>query len=348
MPPAKTLLDISYVSIIKVIFVLLVTFFAYLIRDAIALLFISVIFAAAIGPWVDWLHRYKFPRGVSVLMIYIVLLALFSLVVVLMIPPITEQVGQIAGNIPAYYEKISIGVHTLQNQAVEGNAAISGDSIIGALESLSATLAQTTKSIFVTITSIFGGLFSLLIVLVITFYIVVEEDALKKFVKFITPGKYRSYSVDLIDRMQLKIGLWLRGQLFLCLIVGILAYFGLILLGVKYALVLALVAGIFEIIPYLGPWLGAVPAILVASSDSFWKVLLVAGLYLIIQQLENNIIVPKVMQKMVGLNPIIVIMAILVGAKIGGVVGALLGVPVAAAVGVYVSDFLKEKDGISL
>jgi len=105
---------------------------------------------------------------------------------------------------------------------------------------------------------------------------------------------------------------------------------------------------IFEIIPYLGPWLGAVPAILVASSDSFWKVLLVAGLYLIIQQLENNIIVPKVMQKMVGLNPIIVIMAILVGAKIGGVVGALLGVPVAAAVGVYVSDFLKEKDGISL
>ncbi len=348
MPRAKTLPDISYASIMKVVLVLLAAFFLYLIKDAIALLFIAIIFAAAIDPWVDWLKKYKFPRGVSVFMIYLVLLAIFSLIVVLMIPPITEEVGQIAGNIPAYYEKISVGIHSLQDRSLEGDAAVGNDSIVGTLESLSTTLAQTTKSIFVTITSIFGGFFSLLIVLVITFYIVVEEDALKRFIKFITPSRYRSYTLGLINRMQLKIGLWLRGQLLLCLFVGVLVYVGLMFLGVKYALVLALVAALLEIVPYLGPMLAAIPALLIASSDSFYKFLLVAALYIVIQQAENNIIVPKLMQRVVGLNPIVVIMAILIGAKLAGVVGALLGVPVAAAIGVYVSDVLKEKEGISL
>lgn len=334
---------ISYTSIIRVLIVFVAVFFIYLIRDALALLFVAIIFAAAVDPWVDWLQKFKFPRAVSILMIYAVLLAIFSLVVIMMIPPITEQIGQIIINVPAYYEKISIGVHNLQDQTVSDATLSGNDSIVSALETLSLTLAQTTKSIFVTITSIFGGLFSLLIVLVITFYLTVEEQALKKFVKFVMPLKHRTYTMDLIERMQVKIGLWLRGQLLLSLIVGIMTYIGLSILGVKYALLLALIAGILEIIPYLGPWLSAIPAVLVAFSDSFVKVILVIILYLIVQQLENNLIVPKLMQKMVGLNPIIVIMAILVGAKLGGVIGGLLGVPVAAAISVYLSDVIKEK-----
>jgi predicted PurR-regulated permease PerM len=277
--------------------------------------------------------------------IYAVLLAIFSLVVFMMIPPITEQIGQIVSNFPGYYEKISIGIHKLQDGAISGNTAVGNDSIVSTLESLNLTLAQTTKSIFVTITGIFGGLFSLLIVLVITFYLTVEENALKKFVKFVVPSRHRTYTMDLINRMQMKIGMWLRGQLLLSLIVGILTYIGLNILGVKYALLLALSAGILEIIPYLGPWLSGVPAVLVAFSDSLVKVLLVILLYLLVQQLENHLIVPKLMQKMVGLNPIIVIMAILVGAKLGGVIGGLLGVPVAAAISVYLADIIKDKKG---
>ncbi|MFH1890292.1 MAG: AI-2E family transporter [Candidatus Kuenenbacteria bacterium] len=335
-------------SIIRVILVLLAVAFIYLIRDALALLFVSIIFASAIGPWVDWLHKYKFPRGVSVIMIYAILLSVFSLIIVLMVPPITDQVGQMAGNIPSYYEKISFGIHSLQKQAIVGDSAIGNDSIISALQTVSKTLAQATKSIFVTITSIFGGLLSLFVVLVVTFYIVVEDDGLKKFVKLLTPSKYRFYTMNLIDRMQLKIGLWLRGQLLLCLLVGILVYIGLALLGVKYALVLALLAGILEIVPYFGPWISAIPALFVASGDSLFKVLAVAAWYLFVQQMENNIVVPKIMQKVVGLNPIIVIMAIVVGVKLGGIVGAMLGVPVAAAIAVYVSDALKDKKGITL
>jgi len=343
MPKTVSTMTLSYTSIIRVIVVLAVVGLVYLIRDALALLFVAIIFSAAVDPWVDWLQKYKFPRAASILMIYIILLAIFSLVIVLMIPPITEQIGQMVSNFPGYYEKISIGVHSLQDKVISDNSQLANDSIVGALENLSNSLAQTTKSIFVTITSIFGGLFSLLIVLVITFYITVEEDALKKFIKIITKPKYRSYVMNLIERMQLKIGLWLRGQLLLSVVVGVLTYIGLSILGVKYALLLAIVAGLFEIIPYLGPWLAAIPAVIVTFSDSFTKVILVAVLYLIIQQLENNLIVPKLMHKMVGLNPIVVIMAILIGIKLGGVVGGLVGVPVAAAISVYLDDLFKER-----
>ncbi len=343
MPKATSTINLSYTSIIRVIVVLAIVALIYIIWDALALLFVAIIFSAAVDPWVDWLQQYKFPRAASILMIYIILLAIFSLVIVLMIPPITEQIGQIINNFPGYYEKISMGVHSLQDRVASENSQIANDSIVNALENLSTTLAQTTRSIFVTITSIFGGLFSLLMVLVMTFYVTVEEDALKKFVKIITKPKYRSYIMNLIDRMQLKIGLWLRGQLMLSLVVGILTYIGLSILGVKYALLLAIVAGIFEIIPYLGPWLSAIPAVIVTFSDSFTKVILVAIVYLFIQQLENHLIVPKLMHRMVGLNPIVVIMAILIGFKLGGAVGGLIGVPVAAAISVYLDDVFKEK-----
>jgi predicted PurR-regulated permease PerM len=348
MPKSAQTVTISYTSIIRVLVVFLAVFFVYLIRDALALLFVAVIFAAAVDPWVDWLQKKRIPRAISILLIYVILLAVFSLVIIMMIPPITEEIGQIVTNFPSYYEKISVGVHSLQDRAVSSNVEVGNDSIVTALESLSLTLAQTTKSIFVTITSIFGGLFSLLIVLVITFYLTVEEDALKKFIKLIVPSKHRSYTMNLIERMQLKIGMWLRGQLLLSLIVGILTYFLLAIFGVKYALLLALCAGLLEIIPYLGPWLAGIPAVLVAFSDSFTKVIIVIAIYLFIQQFENNVIVPKLMSKMVGLNPIIVIMAILIGIKLGGVIGGLLGVPVAAAIAVYFSDIIKDKNDGSI
>ena len=344
MPRTSTpALNISYTSIIRVVLVLLAAFFIYLIRDALALLFISFIFAAAVDPWVDWFQKRKIPRAVSILMIYIILLAIFSLVIVMMIPPITEQIGQIVSNFPAYYERISTGIHSLQDKTMNSGAQVGSDSIVSTLRSLSLTLAQTTKSIFVTITSIFGGLFSLLVVLVITFYLTVEEDALKRFIKFVVPFRHGSYTMDLIERMQIKIGLWLRGQILLSFIVGILTYILLTIAGVKYALLLALIAGLFEIIPYLGPWLSGIPAVIVAFSDSLIKVLIVIAIYFIVQQVENNLIVPKLMGKMVGLNPVVVIMAILIGIKLGGVIGGLLGVPVAAAVAVYFTDVIEDR-----
>jgi len=327
--------SISYTSIFRVILVLVIVFALYLIRDVIALLFISVVLSAALYPWVDSMQKYKIPRAISILIIYVILIGVLSMIVILMMPIIAEQIGQLAKNLPFYYEKFAFGV----SQFSGGQTDVSS-TLPKALQTLSTSLGGTTKSIFSTISGIFGGLISFFAVLVIVFYITLEENLLKKFIYFFTPKKDKKYVSNLIDRMQMKIGLWMRGQLSLCLIIGIMTWIGLTILGVKYALILAVVAGVLEIVPFIGPLLSAVPAVFVGFSDSLVKVILIIVLYFLIQQFENNIIVPKVMQKAVGLNPIIVILAVLIGAKLGGWVGAIIAVPVAASIGVFLSDVI--------
>jgi predicted PurR-regulated permease PerM len=149
--------------------------------------------------------------------------------------------------------------------------------------------------------------------------------------------------MDLFNRVQRKMGLWLRGQLILCLIIFALTYLGLSILGVKYALILALIAGLTEFIPYLGPFLGGVPAVFLAFTQSPTLAIFVAILYIIVQQIENNFLTPKIMEKAVGLNPIVSIAAIMVGFSIGGVIGALLSIPVATAAVVVIQDLLHKK-----
>jgi predicted PurR-regulated permease PerM len=325
---------ISYQSILRVIFVLLILAFFYVIREVMALVFISIVAAAALDPFVDYFQKHKIPRAVSILVIYLIIFAIFSLVLVMLIPPISEQVGQFGKNLPGYYEQVMVGINSVQDGA-EGQS-----NLPEALKSLSANLGDATKGVFSTLTDIFGGIISLLSVLVIVFYLVVEEQGLKHFIQFVTPKKFRAYAVKLIDRIQDTMGLWLRGQLTLMLVVGLMTYLGLTIMGVKYALLLALIAGLTEIIPFVGPFLGAIPAIFIAISDSWIKALLVGILYLIVQQLENHVLVPKVMQKATGLNPVIVIVAILVGGRLGGIVGALLAVPVAAMLSILINEFV--------
>ena len=131
----------------------------------------------------------------------------------------------------------------------------------------------------------------------------------------------------------------MRAELVLMLVVGVFTYFVLLLLGIKYALLLAVIAGFLEIIPFLGPIIAAVPALFIAMTDSWLKVLLVGIAYFLIQQAENNILVPKIMQKATGLNPIVTIVVILIGGKLGGLVGVLIAVPVAVMVMAVIDNF---------
>jgi predicted PurR-regulated permease PerM len=327
--------NLSFTSIFRVLIVLLGLFVAFLIRDIIMLLFMAIILSSAFDPWVDWFQKRKISRGISILIMYIIVLGIIGLVVVLIIPPMVEQIAQLAKNLPVYYGKVALELGKITDST---GHALTLPSAFSAFNSFSASFGETSKSVFSTITGIFGGLVSFVMLLVIVFYITVEENMLKKTVYAFIPDDSRKYAMDLVERMQKKMGMWLRGQISLCLIIGIVTYVLLTILGVKYALVLAIIAGFLEAVPFIGPWLSAVPAILIGFSDSFTKVIMIAVAYFLIQQLENQIVVPKVMQKAVGLNPIIVIVVVLIGAKIGGIAGALVAVPVAAAIAVYISD----------
>ncbi|MEA3398775.1 MAG: AI-2E family transporter [Patescibacteria group bacterium] len=330
--------NITVLTVIKIILLFILFYFLFLIREILAVLFVALIIASAVGPWVDWMQKRKIPRGLGIIFIYFILFAVIGAVVYLIIPPIIEQINELANSSPQILEKVISGFEFLKQYSSEYGIL---DNIKENLGSISSNLQGAAGGVFSTVSGIFGSIFSFFLVLVITFYMVVEENAVKKIIWSTVPKKQQVYVMQLIGRMQKKIGLWLRGQLILSLIIFTLTYIGLLILGVKYALVLALIAGLTEFVPYLGPMLAAIPAIFLALMQAPMLALFVVALYYIIQLVESNIIVPKLMQKVVGLNPVVSIAVILIGFKVGGIAGAVLSVPVATAIGVFISDMFE-------
>lgn len=335
-------IDVSSSTILKIIVVLALLWFVYLIKEVLAILFVAIILTSAFTPWVTWLKRKKIPRALSVVIIYIIILSILGLIVGLMVDPFVEQIGQLRQNLPAYFEGVTESFTDLQAYLAERGYV---DNLNQFLTTIQGSLTEATGGILGTVTGIFGGIFSLIIILVLTFYMTVEEDVLKRVVWSITPIKYQPFILQKIAQVQKKLGKWFKGQLILMLIIGVISFVCLKIIGVKYALVLALIAGVFEIVPILGPIMaGVIAVVLVLASSGWLKAFFVIIIYIFIQQIENNWLVPKIMQKAVGLNPIISIVVLLIGAKLAGIIGALLAIPLAVVIGVLAKDLVVDKE----
>jgi predicted PurR-regulated permease PerM len=325
-------------DILKLIGVCVALYVIYLIWDILLLLFVSLIFAALIDPFARSLARRRIPRGIAVLTVYIIFFGIVGLSVGVLAPVIAHDVPQlfVAGTDAfvrlsehSWFETLfgSLDISSQMSTTSDGSAGVLGTSG-GALAGL-----------FSTVSGFFGGVVSLFVVLVMTFYLVAQDDPLGKILRSVVPNQYIPYISDLFERIQTKLGAWMRGQLLLSLVIGSLVTIGLSLAGVKYAGVLGLLAGILEFIPILGPVFASVPGLFFAfTSGGTVLFVIVLGIYIVIQQFENHILVPKVMQRAVGLNPVMSIIAILIGVRIGGIVGALLAIPVATALSVVLSD----------
>lgn len=333
--------QIRALTIVKVVLVLVGLYLVYVLRDVVVMLFVALILASLIDPAADWFERRKIPRAVGVLAIYVVLFGIIGGAIVLIVPPLLGELRELILNFASIWERAAGGLASVQEFSVQYGIA---ENIERGLRSLEEGLYRAVSSALGTIRGFFGGIISFLLVLVLTFYMVVEEDALKRLFRSIAPPEYHSYLSGLFGRMQKKIGQWLRGELILMFIVGFFSYIGLLILKVDYALILALIAGFAEIIPYAGPIIAAVPAVILAATQSPLKALFVVVLYFVIQQLENNLLVPKVMQRAIGLNPVVSIVALLIGARLGGVLGAVLAIPVATAVSVFAQDLLSKRE----
>lgn len=339
----KITFDISWGALLKVVAVILAAIIVYLIRDILVIFIISLILATLIDPLAGWFSRHRIPRGLSVLLIYLVLIGALASVITLIIPPLVEQFGQAIKNLSSSVGSVFGQIISLKDTAIIKSLSTESNE---ALNSLQADLPGALSGIFSRLTGFLGSIVSFLLILVLTFYIVVEGDALKKFFKSLAPEKYQPHLVGLMTRAQHKMGFWLRGVLILAFIIGVFNYVGLTILGIKYALVLAILGAVLELIPYLGPFIATIPAVFLAYSQDPIKALFVLILYIFIQRLENDILVPKVMQKTVGLNPVVSIMSLGIGYTLAGFFGALLAIPVATAVSVFVTDFiaLKKKE----
>lgn len=336
-----TTIAISTNTIIKLLLVAGGLAFAWFIRDILALLFVALLLAALIEPSANWLARHKVPRSLSVLIIYAVLAALVTLLAIIITPPLISQLTSLGAGLTASFGDarsiIDQLILLLQNYGSAG-------SLVDSVTSLQQGITEGLTRVVSTVAGIFGGIATLVLVLVLAFYMVVEEADAKRLFRHLAPKKHQAYLVGLVGRMQEKLGHWLRGQIVLMLIIGTLTYLVLLIAGVEYALILGIFAGIAEIVPYAGPIIAAIPAVLIAFSMSPLKALIVLILYVVIQQVENTMLTPMIMKKSVGLNPVVIVFSLLVGFKIGGVVGALLAIPVATILAVLVKDLIGATD----
>lgn len=346
MHESKTL-DITMASWARLVIVGLVVLVAFLVRDTLLAILTSIVIASAIEPAARWAKRNGVPRLPAVISIYLLLVVVLAALFYFLFLPL---IGEVAGFIRTLnvYSNAALNGGVLsemfEKQEVFGNLKNSIISVNDLSTHLNSLAGFFSKSIFSSVSFIFGGLVSFLLIVVLSFYLAVQEDGVGKFLRIVTPYKHEKYIVDVWKRSQTKIGLWMQGQLLLSSIIAILTYLGLTLLGIENALLLAVLAGIFELIPLFGPILAAIPAMLVAfASGGTPDLLLVGGFYLIIQQFENHLIHPLVVKKVIGVPPIISIIALVLGGQLAGFIGILIAVPVAAIIMELLSDYEKEK-----
>lgn len=334
-------ISISAGTIFRVIFIILILVFLYLIRDVIVIFLFALIIASAIAPAVNLLEKIKIPRVIGALLIYIIAIGILGFLISLVVPPFAREIKDLSSNLPNYIESLSDKFESIQKASSKYQNII--NQFQNFLVGLGDLLRQSASNLLSAAINIFGGIFSLLLVLIISFYLSVQKKGVQHVLTAITPHEHRDYILNLWERSQRKLGRWLQGQLFLGLIVGVLVYIGLSLLNIKFALLLAVLAGILEIFPYIGPVIAAIPAIILGFLQAPILGLWVLILYIIVQQVENHLIVPLVIGKIVKLNPVAVILALLIGGRLGGIPGMILSVPVAAVLAEFLRDLVKRR-----
>jgi len=330
-------ISISTATILKVIGVLLVLGLIFLIRDVVVLVLFAIILTSAIEPFAARMENKKIPRVVAVTTVYVIGAVLLGTALFFLIPPLLEQIRQLAVAMPSFFEAVMTKFESFKQFAIQHNIVSNVELFF---ESLSSELGQVAPNIFSTTKAVLAGTVSVVIVLAVSFYMSVEKGGLKKFIETLTPESQQNNVMRLVRKSQAKLGKWVQGQFVVILLVGLLDFLGLFFLGARFALLLGIVGAILEIIPYAGPIVATAIVFLICSSQSLTLAILAGAWMLIVQQIENHVITPKIMQSAVGLNPIVVILAILIGTKLAGVLGLVLAVPVAAVIEVLISDFM--------
>ncbi len=312
----------------------------WFLRDIVLIVLTAVVFASAIEPGIVWLRRYRINRVFSVLLIYLSVAVVFFGVMFLFVPPLVADAVSFFQRLPALLSTFSLSEAT--NGLLPDFSAqfASGDF----LSSVSQSFSLAGGGVVNTVSSFFGGITSFILIVVFSFYFSVQETGVDDFLRLVTPAQHQVYVLGLWKRSQDKIGKWMQGQLILGVIVGVLLYLGLTILGVPNALLLAVLAALFELIPVFGQILAAIPAVAIGFIDGgATGALLVAGLYMVVQQFEAHLIYPVVVKKVVGVPPLMVILSLIVGAKLAGFLGILLSVPIAGAIQELVADIDRRK-----
>lgn len=332
-------IEIGSSTIVRTIVFVLALWFLYIAWQVVVMLFAAVIIASAMEPIANWLGRYKVPRALTVIGVYVAILLVGSTVAGLMISPLALQLEQLAQALPGVVDAALVFLPTLHIDETAVVAAFQDG-----LAKFGNDIANIGHNVFVGTRTVISGIITVVFVFVIALYLVVEQDALKKFAQLITPREHFSYVENVVARAQRGLGRWLLGQLVLGIIVGTIIGVGLYALGVPYALLLGILAGLMEFIPVAGPIIAATPGVIVALAHSLSLGLIVWVFYVVVGQIESHVLIPNIMRRALGLRPLVTIIAVLIGAQLGGLVGVLLAVPAASVVNTIALDIFRRDE----
>lgn len=346
---SEKIISVSSGTILKAVLIVLSFAALYYLRDILLVLVLAIVIASSIEPGTRWFLKRGVPRILAVLLIYSVAVTILVLMFYFLFLPLLNQSATFLSSLPEYLGELQVWNPLQNNPLLSSNSAIQGFSenfslgqIVGQTEGI---IGNLSNGFFSTASTVFGGVLSFVLVVVLSFYLSVESEGVTNFLRIVIPAKNEDYIIDLWKRSQHKIGLWMQGQIVLAIIVAILVFLGLTLLRVENALLLAVLAGMFEIIPLFGPILAAIPAVTLALiTNGMASALTVVGLYVIIQQFENQLIYPLVVRKIVGVPPIISILALIIGGKLAGFVGLIVSVPLATMIMEFLNDIEKDKN----
>ncbi len=333
-------------TIIMAILIAAAAYALWVLRDLALLVLTAIVIASAIEPGVQFFTKKRLPRVLSVAFMYLAVFGSLFATVYFFVPPILNDTKDFLSTAPQYLDTLNIPA-PLAGFADTARITAGQDqsqSIFDTIFTFQSAFADTSGGTVRVLSTFFGGIFALILVIVLSFYFAIQEKGVEDFLRLVTPSKHEEYVVDLWGRAQKKIGQWMQGQLLLSLIVGVIVYLGLLILGVPYALLLAVLTAVLDLIPIFGSFIAGIAAVVVAfTSGGLTLALIVAGLYFIVNQFEANLIYPLVVNKVVGIPPLLVILALIVGGSLAGFLGVLLSIPLAAAFREFVGDVERRK-----
>jgi len=335
----KQVLDISTSTIIRVFAVLLVIAFLFSIWPILANIFLAIVIASGVEPAVKGLSKVKIPRFICAVIVYMAGFLIFTSVFYMVFPSLITEIKQLSTDIPGKYSELITGVEQFFGRS---SAEVNIQDKFGIFfNDIQARISGEASNIFVFISDLFGNLMSFMLVLVISFYLVIKKNGIEHFLESFVPDQHKEYAVDLWKRVQSRLGRWFQVQIILGVFVGTFMFFALWLLGVKYALTIAFMVGVLEIIPVIGPITAGLITFVLVSSQSPLLALGAIAIYFGIEQIQQNLLVPNFLSKAIGLNPIIMIIALLVGAQLMGFWGIVLAIPISVTLLEFLKDFRK-------
>ncbi len=331
----ERVLDISWGTLLKIAIVFLGFYILNLIKDILLWILFGLIISILFNPVINFLERRRIPRTIAAIFVYVAVFAILSLIFYWTIPIFIIEVQQFTQLFPQYFEKLAPPLRGLNIEAFESFEAFT--------QVLQDWLVRASSSIFGAIVSIFGGIFSTATIFAIAIFFSIEEKEVDKAMKLLVPKKNETYFLRLWERCQIKTAAWFGARALSSLFVGLITYVTLRIFSTEYAAVLALFAGVMDIIPVLGPIFSGVIIITLTALSSPAKAFLILIALILIQQIEGNVITPILTKKMVGLPAILVLTALLIGGKLWGILGAILTIPLVGVIYEFLRDYLQKR-----